>query len=592
MKTLNKKSITNKTTKIYMKGITTESNTEKKPKRNNIVKNNYVVAGVNHTITADCTSLKINGWLMLAIDLATRTIVGHCYSETAHNSQDVIRMFEEIFCDRKFMGRFEVAHFDKGTIFTAEEVIEFFKLHGVIISYAVAASFGNQPVERKNRTLKGILRKQIDPEWSEKKQREKLVEDPLDKKIDILALKELIKKSIEIHNDRKTRKTGLSPNFMENALVQYKGELPEIKTAQNGSPEARLIELFKESSAFEYVEEAQRWFIEFRKENQAAHERTIQEIRYQAEKTSADAEERHQNQLNELRLMKEDAEQKYQSIVTQNLELIARLKNTEEDAKLLADIERKKQEAKAKRQQAEKRPLRDIITADQFEALIKTIRNTKGPADDIQKARRIVAYFLLRLTGLRVSNLLTITVRQIKELFEEGTTKLELIKGGPKRFNLLIPQNQQEWFRGCSYEIDILCRSKAEGDPLFHATDPKKPMNRSNFDTDLNAPLKTLSETVGAVIKTHSFRATIISELILGGVNINEVATYMGHASAMSTAKYDRNPESFERLKEISKIINRKRSRAPKTVEDLVKKIGKKPEKKRRKRKALEKGKV
>jgi integrase len=288
--------------------------------------------------------------------------------------------------------------------------------------------------------------------------------------------------------------------------------------------------------------------------------------------------------------VKEDAERKYESIVTQNLELIARLKNTEQDAKLVADIERKKQEAKAKRQQAEKKPLRDIITADQFEALIKSVRNTKGPADEIQRARRIVAYFLLRLTGLRVSNLLTINVRQIKELFENGATKLELIKGGPKRFNLLIPQNQQEWFKGCSYEIDVLCRSKSEGDPLFHAVDPKKPMNRSNFDTDLNAPLKTLSETVGAVIKTHSFRATIISELILGGVNINEVATYMGHASAMSTAKYDRNPESYERLKEISKIINKKRSRAPKTVEDLVKKIGKKPEKKGRKKRPLEKG--
>jgi integrase len=98
-------------------------------------------------------------------------------------------------------------------------------------------------------------------------------------------------------------------------------------------------------------------------------------------------------------------------------------------------------------------------------------------------------------------------------------------------------------------------------------------MNRSNFDTDLNAPLKPLSETAGANFKTHSFRATVITELLGGGVNVNEVADYMGHASTASTARYDRNPESLPRLLEISKIINKKRSRAPKKVESLVSKM-------------------
>jgi hypothetical protein len=55
---------------------------------------------------------------------------------------------------------------------------------------------------------------------------------------------------------------------------------------------------------------------------------------------------------------------------------------------------------------------------------------------------------------------------------------------------------------------------KGEGDILFHSQDNfQKPMNKTNFTEDLNKALKLLSEENGSQHRTHSFRATVITDL-------------------------------------------------------------------------------
>lgn len=44
----------------------------------------------------------------------------------------------------------------------------------------------------------------------------------------------------------------------------------------------------------------------------------------------------------------------------------------------------------------------------------------RGTNKNMQKARRIVAYFLLKFTGLRVANLLLLTVQYVDELVAKG----------------------------------------------------------------------------------------------------------------------------------------------------------------------------
>lgn len=66
---------------------------------------------------------------------------------------------------------------------------------------------------------------------------------------------------------------------------------------------------------------------------------------------------------------------------------------------------------------------------------------------NMQKARRIVAYFLLKFTGLRVANLSLLTVQHVDELVTKGKTTIPLIKCEGQRLKLRLLKNQRAFFQ-------------------------------------------------------------------------------------------------------------------------------------------------
>ncbi len=78
----------------------------------------------NYVICLVITHLGVQGELLLAIDLAARTIVGHCYSPTRVTPQQVCETIEVIARQRSFLPKIEIIHSDCGALFLHPQIKE------------------------------------------------------------------------------------------------------------------------------------------------------------------------------------------------------------------------------------------------------------------------------------------------------------------------------------------------------------------------------------------------------------------------------------------------------------------------------------
>lgn len=116
-------------------------------------------------------------------------------------------------------------------------------------------------------------------------------------------------------------------------------------------------------------------------------------------------------------------------------------------------------------------------------------------------SRRRLTLTLLYLTGLRVSNLLYVTPKNINELISTGKTVLPIIKGGPSRHRIHIGKLGQELLSSSKDDISGVTHGKNEGDPLFTAKQKRKgfwkSIHRVNLTRDLNYVLIQYSKNTG-----------------------------------------------------------------------------------------------
>lgn len=74
---------------------------------------------------------------------------------------------------------------------------------------------------------------------------------------------------------------------------------------------------------------------------------------------------------------------------------------------------------------------------------------------------------------------------------------------------------------------------------LFHSMeDSTKTFDKTNFNKQSNRPCKVASKKLRKYVPTHSFRATIITDLLKKGVPIRKVKDLMGHKTIANTQMY------------------------------------------------------
>ena len=497
-----------------------EDNVPSVVSKKNVASQKYIALSTNYAICIDITKVGLYGELFLAIDVAARNIVGHCYNSENITTSQVCETIQKIARQRSFLPQIERVHSDCRSIFTNQEYFACLEQFNIKRSRGSAKAYKNQIVERLHRSIKLILRLIISPNWTKKEP------DPLRQlQFSFEEMASFVKQAIELYNQRLHKSLyGLSPNQMEEALFlkhgnQHPTNVGEFIPANDELPQAKAITQYKKEVALNYQENWERFFIEWRKET--FQQELINQLRQD--------KQRAQEEINEISAQ-------YENLYTQNLDLQRKLEEVYQESLLLKKEREEKLLKKQQKKNAQKLPLRETIDLADFKRILLLVRGRAGA-----KERRRLALALLYLTGLRVSNLLLFNVAHARELFEKGNTRIQRIKGGEKRFPLRLSPKGRNFLLRFKDDFIKLSRNKKSDAPLFTAAnDLTKVIAREIFDKELNQILAIASAQLEKHLRTHSFRATIITEL-LKTTPIDDVKEIIGHKSISSTIEYKRS---------------------------------------------------
>ena len=241
---------------------------------------------------------------------------------------------------------------------------------------------------------------------------------------------------------------------------------------------------------------------------------------------------------NKLEGIGNDLRKGFIGLALQNEELLqsnGQLKEQLDDVlKELNAIKKEREEKAARREKWAKRkrlPKRDPINSEIYNLLIK---ESEGPTYIATRTR--IAICLLTVTGIRISELLSVKVGQLETLLEEGWISIDRLKRGPA--NLLF-----------------LMKNK---DSYVFTSDrkPNQKLRRETITMDVNKVTHSVSKFLPAKpnIISHSFRIGYISQLWKDTKDIEFVRQTIGHRSLNATSGYVAHMGDQERQKRISSI--------------------------------------
>jgi integrase len=240
------------------------------------------------------------------------------------------------------------------------------------------------------------------------------------------------------------------------------------------------------------------------------------------------------------------------ALLRQNEELKGKIGFLVDEAETVKTEREIKEAKKCKRLNAVKQRQRDAISPEEFDVILGMVGGTpyKG-------ARIRVALLIMYYTGLRVSNLLKLTVNHVEDLVVRGQITLAILKRGPTRHRVELSNRAKRTLEEALPDIGVLNRGKSPNDYFFTAVPTKRKagssITRELFNREINSILIQASERLGKFLRSHSFRATFITDLLESGASIYQVKDIVGHSSIASTSVYQR---SFLSQKELKKILS------------------------------------
>lgn len=506
---------------------------QNKKEVSNLIMQKSISLRTNYAICMDITNLGIYGQLLVAVDIAAINVIGHCYQSEAMSTEHVCQTITQFAQKRSFLPKIEIIHTDRKSIFRNAEYYECIDQHKILKSRESSKEHKNQVIKRLFKTLQNILRARICPGWKQKDP------DPLKQlQFSSQEMASFVQQAIEKYNSKPQRHLeGLSPNQMEEALfLKHGNEHPQEPTQlivknENSLLAQEAIE-YRRQVAQQFKSDWLRFFIEWKKDQQKLQKQVISQIEQRKEQVIA-----HLTQTaKEAKARAEEIQSQYKNLYHKHLETQQHIHYLSEQAQAAQREKEEKEQRKLKKKQTKKQEIRQTVSSEEFKVIITLVKG-RGNA----KPRRRLALVLLFLTGLRLSNLLLFKVAHGNELFEKGNTRIPLIKGGETRYPLRLSAKGKRMLLHFKEDFIQLKREKTADMPLFTANhELNKPISRETFDREFNDVLIQASFKFEKHIRTHSFRATIITELLKDNP-IDEVKEVMGHKSISSTLEYKRS---------------------------------------------------
>ena len=246
-------------------------------------------------------------------------------------------------------------------------------------------------------------------------------------------------------------------------------------------------------------------------------------------------------------------------LAKQNSELVDLNKELNQQLEIVMSelnvMKKERTEKAARREKWSKRkrlPKRDPINSEIYNLLMK---ESEGASYIATRTR--IAICLLTVSGIRISELLSLKVFQLKTLLEEGWISIDRLKRGPANHKAFLTSEGKKIVKARKRDFEFLFLMKDEDSYVF--TSDRKPnqmLGRQTITMDVNKVMHSVSNLLPSKpnITSHSFRIGYISQLWKDTKDIEFVRQTIGHGSLNSTSNYVSDMGDEERKNRISRI--------------------------------------
>lgn len=246
-------------------------------------------------------------------------------------------------------------------------------------------------------------------------------------------------------------------------------------------------------------------------------------------------------------------------LAKQNNELVDLNKELNQQLEIVVSelnvMKKERAEKAARREKWSKRkrlPKRDPINSEIYNLLMK---ESEGASYIATRTR--IAICLLTVSGIRISELLSLKVFQLKTLLEEGWISIDRLKRGPANHKAFLTSEGKKIVKARNRDFEFLFLMKDEDSYVF--TSDRKPnqmLGRQTITMDVNKVMHSVSNLLPSKpnITSHSFRIGYISQLWKDTKDIEFVRQTIGHGSLNSISNYVIDMGDEERKNRISRI--------------------------------------
>ena len=258
------------------------------------------------------------------------------------------------------------------------------------------------------------------------------------------------------------------------------------------------------------------------------------------------------NNSEELEAIRNDLQRGFIGLALRNEELNQKLEIAVSE---LTAMKKEREEKAARREKWSKRkrlPKRDPINSEIYNLLMK---ESEGPTYIAPRTR--IGICLLTVTGIRISELLSLKVGQLETLLEEGWISIDRLKRGPSNHKAFLTWEGKKLVKDRKRDFEFLFLMKSKDSYVF--TSDRKPnqmLSRQTLTMDVNKVMHSVSNLLPSKpkITSHSFRIGYISQLWRDTKNIEFVRQTIGHRSLNSTSNYVSEIGNEERENRMSRI--------------------------------------
>ena len=277
------------------------------------------------------------------------------------------------------------------------------------------------------------------------------------------------------------------------------------------------------------------------------HKEQIQEVLDQSFKEAKLNKDRHEEAM--AKVMEENNKNRL-AMLEHNKELLAKLKQSEpiiEEWLKNQKILNEKKDKKLKLNNRVKLPARQAFKKEDFLSVIEFAKKLPfghqvllpGATMADSTARDVLALTFLFLTGLRISNLLSITYADLNNFFvEEKDTMVTLVKVRGTKKQMMSVGYSKAFRPYCEDAKEAL--KKLNLKPNLNQASSCFELSRSQLTRRINKILSGYPGANNKTLRSHSFRIGFVTS-IASAYDLQTAQQLVGHASLQTTSLYDRN---------------------------------------------------